>query len=397
MAVWGEQYPMKWSYVNSIQGKRVDIWPWMSRQGTSGESRFYSISYPWQGGDRVKSSRFERESQARALLNQRLTEIGRGTFVRNQDRVYISDLLELMKADYRANNQRSLQDALWKLTPVLNYFEGWKVKAITVDKINAYVSFRLEEKAATATINGELRYLRRMLRLGARHGKLSIIPLIELLKGEARRTGFIDPGEFAELLAHFDDSDVADLVEFFYPTGWRVSAGLGLEWRDVDLVHRTVTMRSELSKNKELITLPFFAGIEEILQRRHGLRRRECPFVFHRNGRRIKNFRAEWAKATEAAKHTGLLVHDLCRSAARNLSRAGVPETVVSKFMNRKTLAIYKLYRVVDSENLRLAGAALDGYLKDAEKAGKVSSVAQSHKQFSHSKRKTAPKKKLSD
>ena len=62
--------------------------------------------------------------------------------------------------------------------------------------------------------------------------------------------------------------------------------------------------------------------------------------------------------------------------------------------MNRKTLAIYKLYRVVDSEDLRLAGAALDGYLKDAEKAGKVEPLAQSHKQFRHSKRKTAPRVK---
>ena len=32
--IWSEQYPMKWSYVNSIPGKRVDIWPWMSGQGT---------------------------------------------------------------------------------------------------------------------------------------------------------------------------------------------------------------------------------------------------------------------------------------------------------------------------------------------------------------------------
>ena len=116
---------------------------WKKPDGTTGESRFYSISYPWQGGERVESSRLESESQARALLKQRLAEIGRGRFVPNQDRVYISDLLELLKADYRANNQRSLQDALWKLTPVLNYFEGWKVKAITVDKINAYVTFRL--------------------------------------------------------------------------------------------------------------------------------------------------------------------------------------------------------------------------------------------------------------
>lgn len=59
--------------------------------------------------------------------------------------------------------------------------------------------------------------------------------------------------------------------------------------------------------------------------------------------------------------------------------------------MNRKTLAIYRLYRAVDSDDLRLAGAALDGYLKEAEKTGKVSPLAQSHKQFSPRKRNKAP------
>lgn len=347
------------------QYKRVD--------GIIGQSKNYSIAFWADGRERVESAHTESESKAKARLRQRMQEIGRGEYA-GHDRVYLTDLLELLKADYQANNQRSLQDALWKITPLLRYFDLMKVKMITYDKIAAYTRYRLGEGAATATINGELRYLRRMLRLGVKHRKIAAMPIVELLKGENRRQGFIDPGDFAVLLEKFTDTDVRDLVEFLYCTGWRMSVPMGLEWRDVSFDQQTVTMRGELSKNKEPIVLPFFAGIEQILERRRALRRLDCPFVFHRNGHRIKDFRDQWAEATKAAGRKGLLVHDLCRSAARNLSRAGISETVASRFMHRKTLSIYKLYRVVDTEDLRLAGQALDGYMSSSAST-KVSNI----------------------
>jgi len=52
--------------------------------------------------------------------------------------------------------------------------------------------------------------------------------------------------------------------------------------------------------------------------------------VFTReNGRPVKHFRRAWWKLTEAAGLPNLLVHDLRRSAARSLRRAGVAESVI--------------------------------------------------------------------
>jgi hypothetical protein len=45
-----------------------------------------------------------------------------------------------------------------------------------------------------------------------------------------------------------------------------------------------------------------------------------------------------------------------------NLSRAGVEETTASKYMNRKTLAIYKQYRIVHTRDTERASAALENY-----------------------------------
>ena len=110
----------------------------------------------------------------------------------------------------------------------------------------------------------------------------------------------------------------------------------------------------------------------------------DCKFIFHRNGRQIKDFREEWAKATKRAKLTGLSVHDLCRSCAVNLSRAGVEETTASKYMNRKTLAIYKQYRIVQTRDTERAGAALENYFAAEKTREKIVDIATRQLQNSH-------------
>jgi hypothetical protein len=51
-----------------------------------------------------------------------------------------------------------------------------------------------------------------------------------------------------------------------------------------------------------------------------------CPFVFHRHGKAIRDFRTVWESACITAKCPNKILHDFRRTAARNLVRAGVPE-----------------------------------------------------------------------
>jgi integrase len=61
------------------------------------------------------------------------------------------------------------------------------------------------------------------------------------------------------------------------------------------------------------------------------------------------NLREEWTKATVAAEMPGLLVHDLRRSAIRNLIAAGVPEKVAMSISGHKTRAVFDRYHIVDA------------------------------------------------
>ena len=78
-----------------------------------------------------------------------------------------------------------------------------------------------------------------------------------------------------------------------------------------------------------------------------------CPFVFHRSGRRIKSLRKSWALVCEAAGYPGKLLHDLRRSAVRNMERAGLSRSVAMQLTGHKTEAVYRRYAITSEADLR--------------------------------------------
>jgi integrase len=365
---------------------------WKLPDGTVKESPNWSIAYWFQGRERTESARTDSEAKANKLLALRLAEMGKGVYALGRNKFYYPDMVELMRLDYIRKGNRSWEDVFHKIKALLPSFEFTRAADINLEKINKHVDRRIAEGAAIATINGELRYLRRMLRLSCKLNKLSAMPVIELLPNENKRDGTVEVGDFNRFLTKFDDADVRDLVEFLFVAGWRVASVERLEKSDVDYGRETVKLRGAISKNKQSMLLSFqqFPTMRGILLRRRDKLRLDCNFIFHRNGRQIKDFREEWKKAATAAKLTGLSPHDLCRSCAVNLSRAGIEETTASKWMNRRTLAIYKQYRIVHTRDTERAGAALESYFEAEKNREKI--VDLSERQPQNSRRDEAAK-----
>jgi len=136
---------------------------------------------------------------------------------------------------------------------------------------------------------------------------------------------------------------------------------LSLGWSQVDFDAGTVRLEPGTTKNKEGRTFPFRAlpPLEQLLveqrartdevERRLG---RIVPFVFHRQGEPIRSMRRAWNVACTRAGIPGAWIHDLRRTAVRNLERAGVSRSPAMKLTRHKTEAVYRRYAIADSAAL---------------------------------------------
>ena len=67
-----------------------------------------------------------------------------------------------------------------------------------------------------------------------------------------------------------------------------------------------------------------------------------------------------WKRATAKAGLPGLLVHDLRRSAVRNMERLSVPRSVAMKITGHKTESVYKRYAIVSDSDMEAAARRLE-------------------------------------
>jgi integrase len=118
-----------------------------------------------------------------------------------------------------------------------------------------------------ASVNKDLRNLRRALRKAASWGYIARVPEIEFLKEDDKVVRFVTAEHFADIYgacgvavmpnAQYSSADWwRALLVTGYMTGWRIDELLSLRWEDVDLESGRALLRAEDTKGKRHEELP---------------------------------------------------------------------------------------------------------------------------------------------
>jgi integrase len=369
------------------------------------------IQYCHRGEPKRESSHKPDRKDALKLLKKRIGESASGRVLGSvAEKITLDEMAKALLTNYRLLGNRSVSTAEYFTKNLLDHF-GKEARAVDIksDKIGEYIEARqavmitvkppqapLETSAgqvdtegkqvrrfSNASINRETACLRHMFNLMVEAKRLSRddVPSVPRLEEAPPRQGFLNPPEFAVLQKALPVY-LQNPTKFLYLTGWRKGAMRSLEWaRDIELerdddgniIGGTITLQALYSKNKLAWKIAISGDLVEVIRRAWADSDAQCPYVFQNEGAPIGDFRKSWDKARKAAGFPWLLIHDMRRSCARNLSRAGVPDQVSMRITGHVTAAMFSRYNITDDHEVEEAIVDVSNYI--AEKAAKPPTV----------------------
>lgn len=337
----------------------------------------YWVRYSVDGKDIAVSAKTSKAAEARRFLRGKIAQKDNGhkpTAAINKTTV--ADLLADLRADYVRREQAVsfcdivIRHLLHEDSPL----RFMKAAAVGTKALNAYAAWR-RQTVAGPTVNREMALLRRAFHLGMKHDppKAARCPAFTMFAESAPRKGFFDREMLGRLMAALPP-EIASIALFAFYTGCRRGEILKARWDWLDEDGANLRIPGEFTKNGEPRVIPLAAEVRARLAAMKTERDDfwpHSPWIFSRAGRPIKRYRRTWDKACAAANLPDgtKYLHDMRRSAVRNLVRAGVSETVAMRISGHKTRGVFTRYNIVTEADLSDAVARLEKHVQSGTPA----------------------------
>lgn len=261
------------------------------------------------------------------------------------------------------------------------HFGNMNLKSLTYGDIYAYRNMRIKTKTqygtprTVAAMNRELGVLRRILNVGVQQAWLSRNPFnaespLISAADENKRERVLTREEESRLLAAIDAEPkrkhLRGILLLALDCALRRGEILKLRWSDVDLDHRTITVRSMNCKTARSRVMAMTNRVsEELTGRWLNSRQEKSETVF---GVSV-TVRTSFAKACRDANVKGFHLHDCRHTAITRMIRTGLPPVEVMRVSGHSTLSCLYRYSNLDSDSVFRAAAALDAYHAQASDA----------------------------
>ncbi len=243
------------TYVDKSTGERKTASTWW-------------IQYSVRGRRFRESSGSHNRTEAEKLLHERLEALAQGKPVGPRaDKATFEHLAHILLDDYRVNARRSLDRVEDALGHLRGFFDGVYAVEIKSDRIASYISWRQEQRAASATINRELAALRRAFRLAQKVGMVAFRPEISTLREENKPKDFFWAEQYRAVLENVPEY-LKPVIQTAYITGWRIKSEiLTRQKQHLDLQSGCLRLEREETSTGEERRFPLTPGMSELLVR----------------------------------------------------------------------------------------------------------------------------------
>jgi integrase len=307
------------------------------------------------GGRRFRESAgTTSKREAQQLLRERVGDRQSGKLSGRPDKVTLANLREGLERHYTRTNKRSWASAKYAFAHLERLLgPQTKVPELTTKRLVWYLDTRLKEGAKRATVRTEIAILNSAFTVAMVEDQvLTVRPTYVMPEVKNARSGVFSKGDYAALIVELPPLH-RSIVAFAYCTGWRRGEILGLMWSQIDWENKTLRIdpptEERRTKGEDARVIPFAnTPLEDLLTERWKARDEASPFVFHRDGKRIRTFYKVWKTACKKAGLEGRYLHDFRRTAATELINADVPEKVVMEIVGWSTRDMLDRYHIVN-------------------------------------------------
>lgn len=337
------------------------------RRGNTWWIKYY---VPGETKPRRESSGSANKNDAVKLLNQRRAEVDKQQV--SSTTATVQDLLQLYLEDQKKQKRKSYQQAegyvRLHLSPA---FGSVRASNLTSRMIDRFIELKREQQYADASINRMLEALRRSFKLGQQASPPLVYSVlkIDLLDEDNVREGFLEHAEYLRLRELLPDHQRLILV-IGYHLGLRRGEILQLRWDQVDWQHNVIRLERKQTKARKARLAPLYGELRGWLEMAFSQRSLDCHFLISYQGHSVSEVKTAWQSARQKANLPQVLIHDLRRTAVRNMIRAGISEKIAMLISGHKTRSMFDRYHIIDERDIVQAAYKLERYLESLESVG---------------------------